>query len=373
MRRMMFFLGAALALVGEFCAQSLAGVTVGEIARLKDNGGSVIQGLGLVMGLNGTGDSGKDPMLARALLEFHRNNGNTLGGIEELKTTRTVALVTVMCSIPDGGWQADDRFDVTVAAVGNSTSLEGGVLYLAPLRGPWADPNPETNPIFAMASGPIVLENAKQPRSGRVRNGAQMIREMPRTRELTSTFTIVLNKPYAGYSAASEIASSITQNIYGKAGRALAGLPPIATVLDDRCIRIDIPEAEQENAPAFVGDVMATPVTVALLKLPKQVIYNQQSGKIVVTGDVEISPVALTSADLTITTTMPAPTPTPDNPMVETKRWTAIAPGAKETERARLNDLLNAFNQLNIAVTDQIALLEMMEKAGKLHAKLVRD
>jgi flagellar P-ring protein precursor FlgI len=354
-------------------ATARAGVTVGEIARLKDSGASVVQGLGLVMGLNGTGDSGKDPTFARALAEYHKNSGNTLGSIEDLKDAKSVALVTVLCHIPEGGWKTDDRFDVTVLANNNAKSLEGGTLYLAPLRGPWADSDPRTNPVWAVASGPVVVENPKSPRSGRVRNGAQMVQELPRVQPNADSFTIILNKPYAGYSSASEIASSITQNIYGKTERSLGGLPPIATVLDDRAIRVDIPPAERINAAAFIGDVMATPISIALLKLPKQVIYNQQSGKIVITGDVEVSPVVLTSADLTITTTLPSPKPTADNPLVETSRWAAVAPGAKESDKGKLQDLLSAFNQLNIPVTDQIALLEMMEKAGKLHAKLVID
>jgi flagellar P-ring protein precursor FlgI len=302
-------------------------------------------------------------------MALHQNSGNALGGIEELKNTQAVAVVMVMCTIPEGGWKQDDRFDVTVAAMGSAKSLKGGVLYLAPLRGPYLD----NSPVYAVASGPVIIETEDSPRTGRVRNGAQMVRDMPRSEPITDSFTIILNKPYAGHAAASAIASSITQEIYGKTGRNMAGLPPIATVLDDRAIRIDIPPAERVNAAAFVGDVMASPVTLALLKLPKQVIYNQASEKIVVTGDVEISPVALTSADLASTSVLPPPVPTAESPVLETRRWAGVALGAKETERAKLQDLLNAFNQLNIPVRDQIDLLEMMEKAGKLHAKLIMD
>lgn len=350
-----------------------AGTTVNEIARIKNRGGSVIQGLGLVVGLNGTGDSGKDPVLARPLFELYKNSGNPLGDITELKNAKTVAVVMVMCNIPEGGWRVDDRFDVSVSAMQGATSLEGGVLYLAPLRGPYADANPETNPVLAMASGTISIENPKQPRTGRVRLGAQMCRELSPAAGITDSFTLVLNKPFAGYAAASAIASSITENVTGKSGRPLDGTPPVATVIDDRSIRIDIPPAERSGSAAFIGDVLSTPVTMALLKLPAQVIYNQASGKILMTGDVEISPVALTSADLTITTTTPAPVPTPDNPVVETKRWTGISAGARESDRAKLQDLLSAFNQLNIPVSDQIALLSMLEKTGKLHAKLIID
>jgi len=350
-----------------------AGTTVNEIARIKDRGGSGLQGMGLVIGLNGTGDTGKDPAVARPLMELYKNIGNPMADISDLKNAKSVAVVMVMCSIPEGGWRTNDQFDVTVSAMHNAQSLEGGMLFMAPLRGPYNDSDPELGAPWAMASGPVVIESAKQPRTGRVRGGAKMIRELPNQGIINGSFTLILNKPFSGYAAASEIASSITQNLYGKSGRNLEGLPPIATVIDDRTIRIDIPATERASTAAFVGDVLSTPVSMALLKLPAQVIYNQAAGKIVLTGDVEISPVAITSADLTITTTTPPPVPTPDNPLVETKRWTGLSAGAKETDRAKLQDLLSAFNQLNIPVADQIALLAMLEKTGKLHAKLVMD
>jgi flagellar P-ring protein precursor FlgI len=371
MRRLIPLIQAVLALVFLPCAR--AGVTVGEVAHLKDTGGSVITGLGLVTGLNGTGDSGKDPVAARPLMAYYASLGNAVGSIDELKNAKSVAVVNVMCTIPEGGWRQDDAFDVTVTSTHGATSLEGGMLFLSPLVGPFANgPNGE-RPLMAMASGAVIVENAKSPRNGRVRHGAHMIADAPRTAAVGDSFTLILNKPYAGYSAASEIANAITQSIYGKAGRALSGLPAIATVLDDRSIRVDVPTSERSSTPAFVGDVLATPITVALLKLPKQVVYNQAAGKIVITGDVEISPVALTSADLTITTTVPPPVPTAENPQVQSSHWTGISVGAKESDRAKLQDLLAAFNQLNIPVADQISLLEMMDKAGKLHAKLVID
>src|ERR1051326_5756929 len=299
MRRLFRLLAAAVALGGFVCAPAAGGVTVGEIAHLKDTGGSVISGVGLVMGLAGTGDAGKDAAIARPLMAYYAANGNTLANLDELKNAKSVALVTVMCTIPEGGWRQDDLFDVTVVATHNAKSLAGGVLYMAPLRGPWQEADGQF-PIYAVASGPVILDDAKVGTSGRVRHGAHMTRDMPRSAGITDSFTLILNKPYAGYAAASEIASAITQSIYGKTGRGLSGLPAVATVTDDRTIRVDIPPSERSGTAAFVGDVLGTPVTVALLKLPQQVIYNQAAGKIVITGDVEISPVALTSADLTI-------------------------------------------------------------------------
>jgi flagellar P-ring protein precursor FlgI len=187
------------------------------------------------------------------------------------------------------------------------------------------------------------------------------------------SFELILRPPYQGWSSANAVATTITQELYGKVGRNLSGLPPIATVIDDRSIRIDVPPSERGDRAGFIGDVLGTSINVALLKLPAQVIYNSEAQMIILTGDVEISPVAITQKDLTITTTVPPPVATPDNPLVETKHWTGLATNPKEGDRAKLQDLLNAFNQLKIPVPEQVAILAMLEKTGKLHARLVRD
>lgn len=346
-------------------AQVRAGTTVSEIARIQGQGETLLHGLGLVVGLNGSGDSGKDLDMVRPLMEVYRNSGNPVM-IDDLKGVQNVALVQVTCTVPEGGARIDDKLDVAVTAP-KAKSLVGGRLFICVLTGE----RPGSLP-FAIAEGQVTIDNIATPRNGRVRSGARLIRDI-KTGVVGDSFTLVLRPPYAGWASASEVAGTITQNIYGKTGKNLAGLPQIATVIDDRSIRIDIPPTERTNTAAFVGDVLSTPINIALLKLPAQVIYNAAAGSIVVTGDVEISPVAITQADLTITTTIPPPVPTQDNPLVENRTWAGLATGAKESDKARLQDLLNAFNQLKIPVKDQIEILSMLEKTGKLHAKLIME
>jgi flagellar P-ring protein precursor FlgI len=358
---------ALLLLITAFlAAPAHAGTTVNEIARIEGQGQSILRGMGLVVGLNGSGDSGKDLALARPLAEVYRNNGIPVL-VDELKNTSTVALVMVQCVIPETGARTDDRFDVIVSAVNNAKSLAGGTLYLAPLQGPYRD-----DKVFAVAEGQLAVEDPATPRSARIRGGARMIQDI-KTGVVGDSFKLILRPPFAGWAAASQVATTITQEIYGKAGRTAVAVPQIATVLDERTIRIDIPAVERPSAAAFVGDVLATPINMALLKLPAQVIYNREAGVILITGDVEISPVAITQKDLTITTTMPPPVPTADSPLIDTKRWTGLGTGARTGERAKLQDLLDAFNQLKIPVSEQINILSMLEKTGKLHARLVID
>jgi flagellar P-ring protein precursor FlgI len=358
----------ALLLFLSLAAAARASTTIAEIARIQGQGESVLQGLGLVMGLNGTGDSGKDLAMARPLAEMLKNTGNPVL-LEELKNVKTVALVMVTCRIPESGARTDDRVDVTVSAIHSATSLAGGVLYIAPLTGPF--PKLDSR-VFAVAEGQVLVENQQSPRVGRVRAGAKIVRDI-RTGEVGESFHIVLRPSFGGWAAASHVAMQITQELYLKPGRAQGGLPQIATVVDDRTVRVDIPPVELGNKAGFVGEVMATEVNISLMKLPAQVIYNQQSGVIILTGNVEISPVAITQRDLTITTTIPAPEPTPDNPVVDTRRWAALGTAVKNGDKAKLQDLLDALNQLRIPVDEQIAILSMLEKTGKLHARLIID
>lgn len=348
-------------------AAQASGTSIQELARIKGQGESVIRGLGLVMGLPGTGDSGKELAMARPLSEVLRNNGDAVGTLKELGSTKSVALVIVTCTIPAAGALPDDRLDVAVSAVNSASSLKGGRLYLCPLLGPRAD----SRTVYAYAEGPVDIEDAASPTTGRVRGGARMV-ETTRGQLISgNTFDLILEPHFAGWGSAQQVASSIDVQYQADPN---AEHDSIATVIDDRTVRVTIPPAERPKRAAFIADVMATPVNVALLGLPAQVVCNQRSGAIVVTGDVEISPGIITHKDLVITTTLPPPIPTPADPLTQRTRWAAINTDKSSTSaNAKLDDLLSAFKQLDIPVPEQIAILQMLSKAGRLRAKLIVD
>lgn len=344
--------------------------TIDQLARLEGQGETVLRGQGLVFGLNGTGDSGKDLAMARPLMEYYRNNGNPLGSIDDLKNTRNVAVVNVTVTIAAGGARADDTITASVQAIYGAKSLAGGELYLTALQGPYS--SGESANVFAIAQGRIIIEDNANPRVGVVRAGARMIRDIITTPRIDGSFTLILRPEFAGFAAASEIASRIRDEYNGRRARdASEVLPTIATVIDDRTIVVEIPDVERQSPAGFVGGVMRTTINPSLLGLPARVIANQAAGIIVITGDVEISPVAITQRELSITTTIPQLEPTADSPLVQTDRWATMSTNTRPTERAKLNDLLEAFNALKIPVGEQIAILTMLERAGKLHAQLI--
>ncbi|GAB4383756.1 MAG: flagellar basal body P-ring protein FlgI [Phycisphaerales bacterium] len=337
--------------------------TVREIARLRGQGESILHGIGLVGGLNGTGDSGKDLIVARPLAQMLSGLGNPVPNFEELKNSKSVALVMITCVIPETGAEVDDTFDVRVSVINEASSLEGGELWVAPLTA--AIPNGQ---LYAFAQGPITIEDPSNPTAGRVRLGARMVRSIDTTPDIGGAVELIIHKHFAGWTSASQIASQINQQ-YLLTSRKLGD--SIARVVNERTIRLTIPEQERADPAAFLGDVLSTEVNMSMLGLPATVVVNPRTGGIVVTGDVRISPAVITHRGLTITTTTPPPVATPDAPIVERRQWAAIDTESSDAGGSSLSDLIKAFEQLDVPPRDQIEILQMLHRAGKLQARLV--
>ena len=108
-----------------------------------------------------------------------------------------------------------------------------------------------------------------------------------------------------------------------------------------------------------------------VLSTEARVQVNARKGSIVMTGDVEISPVVISIKGLTISTVTPPPVGTSAHPVLGEKN--AVAMDTTGTGGAKLNDLLAVFDQLKVPAEDRISILEELHKTGKLHAKLVME
>ena len=350
--------------------------TIQDIARIKGQGEVILQGLGLVTGLNGTGDPGSELVLARPLMELYRRNANPIGTIDELEASRSVALVMVTCVVPATGAKTDDKLDVRVAALHSATSLRGGTLYIAPLSLPVV--NGISNP-FAFAQGNLVLTDPETPTGGLVRMGARIARDIDTTPPITGAFDLVIDQHFATWEALSTIVGTLNEEyrsgILGISASLSVGVSatPIAEMLDARTIRIRVPEQHRGGIPSFVAQIMSLPIHNALLALPARVIVNPELGSIVVTGNVQISAAGVIHGDLLITRTTPEPLPTLQAPLIEQSRVAELGTRLTDSERSKLDDLLAAFKQLNIPVSEQIQLLIMLKKTGRLHAELIID
>jgi len=335
-----------------FGAGALA-VSVQEIARLKGQGESILQGFGLVVGLPGSGDSGQDLVVARPLARLLESQGNPVGDFEELAAARSIAIVVVTATIPESGAKADDRFDVTVSAVNNPASLEGGELFLTPLRGPLPG-----QPVYAIAQGPLVIEGTT-PTRARVRGGARIVRDvnMPAI-DPDGAITLIIRPAFAGWTTAQLLADTINQHRLGFDESA----PDIAFAQDERSVRVQIPAEELPDPANFIADIISVNFDGSLIDLPASVVVNEREGVIIATGDARISPVVISHNQMVVTTVnepLQEGDP-PPNP--------AVTQAGSPDESARVEDLLAAFRALDVPVADQIAILAQLHRSGRLHA-----
>ncbi len=355
------------ALIVALCAKNAGATTIQELVRIKGHEQNTLIGLGIVIGLDGTGDRSKDSLVAaRPYAQLLANLGDPVGSLEELAKADAYAIVQVTMEIPPTGARSGDRRDVTVSCLFNATSLSGGELVMSPLRVPL--PGAQDLAPMAFANGQIVLEG-ENPRTGRVRGGGQMVTDI-RTNPVTAagTITLVLDDQYAGFPVANMIAGVINDEF------ALDGYPDLAVVEDAKNIRVTIPQPARPQPAGFIATLLTVPVDPSLIQTEARVVINERQGIILVTGDVQVGPVLITHKGLSIASITPEPEPTPDQPAVRVRRWAEM----NTTERGRrsatrLADLLQAFDQLNISVSDQIAIVYELKRSGKLHAEIVNQ
>ena len=182
------------------------------------------------------------------------------------------------------------------------------------------------------------------------------------------TVSLIIKRPYAGWPTTRLVAGMINQYRQGFAEDARN----IARALDERTVIVQIPLEERANWANFMGQLMGSiEIDISLLQLPAQIIINERTGSIVMTGDVEISSALIAHKDMVITEITPPVVPTAARPEVDQSSWTGIIRETSDRRKARIDDLLNAMRQLDVSVEDQIGILTMLHEAGQLHAELV--
>jgi flagellar P-ring protein precursor FlgI len=141
----------------------------------------------------------------------------------------------------------------------------------------------------------------------------------------------------------------------------------LAIAVDPKNVVVTIPQSELDRPDSFISRVQRLPVP--LLPGEARVQINDRTGTIIMTGDVEISPVVISHKGLTISTVQPAPVPTARTPVISERN--AVALDTTNQGGAKLQDLVNALDQLKVPSEDRIAIVKELHKTGKLHAKLV--
>jgi flagellar P-ring protein FlgI len=319
------------------------------ICRVKGQEENVIQGLGYVVGLKGTGDSNSLPTI-RGMAQIGQNFGSPMGkaGEAELKDMKNVARVIVTATIPAAGARQGDKLDCTVSSVGSAKSLAGGRLFTTAL----GSQNPKDLRVYAVAEGLITLDSATQTTTGRIHTGCRLEEDFLNVFALDGKITLVLDRNYADFQVASEVAVLINSSTVGFQSNS-GGM---ARAINQNNIEVTIPRQYADAPVEFISQVLG-------LQIPEpqtgaRVVINERAGSIVMSGDAEIGPVVVTHKNI----------------VVETGSTTAGArfvPIDPKNDAPTLKSLVEALNAVHVPTEDIIEVIKGLERNGKLRAQLI--
>ncbi len=362
-------LAVAIAAAGLIAAPTAAQASAARIKDIVDIEGvrdNQLVGYGLVVGLNGTGDSLNNSPFTRQSLQamLERLGVNTRG---ENMRTANVAAVMVTANLPAFSTQGS-RLDVNVSALGDADSLQGGTLLVTPLLG--AD-----GEVYAIAQGSVLINGFKAagdaatiisgvPTTGRISAGGLIEREIGFTLGAQRSLRLALRNP--DLTTARRIALSINDFI---------GVPT-ATPEDPATVRVNLPRGFNGNIVDLLTDIEQL---VVQTDQAARIVVDENSGIIVMGKDVRVSSVAVAQANLTVTiaespeVVQPAPfslgetavMPRTDLTVEETNSKLALVP-----ESVTLQQLVDGLNALGISPRDLIAILQAIKATGALQAEI---
>lgn len=343
-------------------------VRIKDLVEVDGVRGNDLVGYGLVVGLNGTGDGLRNaPFTEEIMANLLERLGANVAG-EEFRP-RNVAAVFVTATLPAFA-RAGSRIDVSVSAIGDSTSLQGGTLVMTPLNG--AD-----GEIYAVAQGGLIAggvaaegEAARVvqgvPTSGTIPAGARVEREVDFDFTTVSGLRLALRSP--DFTTAGRIEAAVNAEF----GR------PVAVMIDAGTVSLDVSAARMESPAHVIGRVeglLIEPETRA------RVVVDQRSGTIVMGRDVRISPVAVAQGGLTLRVSEEPvavqPNPFADGETVLVPRTEAGIEQEAGTGLAEisggttLSEVVAGLNALGVAPHDMIDILKSINAAGALHAEFI--
>lgn len=324
-------------------------------------------GYGLVVGLNGTGDSQRAEMTPQSIAAMLQRMGVQVD-MEQLRV-RNVAAVIVTATLPPFA-HTGSRIDVTVSSIGDASSLLGGVLLQTPLLG--ADRN-----AYAVAQGPLVVsgmsasgstgsrEIRNVPTTARIPAGALVEREVPAELAQEGELTLALRS--ADFTTASRIAAAIN----GELGEGTA------TATDPGTVRVTIPadwHSRTVELLARVEQLDVTPETEAT------VVINERTGTVVVGQAVTLSACALAHGGLSIQVresvgvSQPGPFSRSGETAVVPESEVSVAEEEGEMhlipQASSVGDLVTALNALGVSPRDLVAIFQALHASGALQARL---
>lgn len=334
-------------------APARAGTRLKNICHVKGQEENTLQGLGLVVGLNGTGDNASFLPAIRSLATALQLMGSPLGngGAAELRDAKNVALVLVTATIPGSGVREGDKIDCVVSSIGSAKSLAGGRLFITPLTGPVV----ENTRVYAFASGAISVDNPRFATTGRIFQGCRMEEDFFNPYQQDGAITLVLDRHHSDFQIAQLVAARINEHFdLQTSGRV------IAQALNQANIKVLIPPQNVDDPVDFIGEVLGLEILLEADVVPQsRVVINDRTGSIVIDGNVEIGAVVVSHRNVVIEAGLDLPT----------ERFVSVNPGKQRT--AELKALIEALNAVKVPTDDIIDIIKGLDRSGKLYAVLI--
>lgn len=336
-----------------------------NIEGVRDN---QLVGYGLVVGLNGTGDSlNNSPFTEQSLIAMLERLGVSVRG--QNLNTGNVAAVMVTSTLPPFSNQGS-RIDVSISALGDAASLQGGTLLVTPLLA--AD-----GEVYAVAQGEVSIAgfsaggdaaNVTQniPTSGRIAEGAIVEKEIGFQLEDLQQVRLALKNP--DFTTARRIAQAIN----GFTSARISKAENSASVVLQRPANYD------GSIVDLITDIEQLPVQP---DQPARVVISERSGVIVMGADVRISDVAIAQSNLTVKVTE-TPQVSQANPFAEQGQTVTVPRTDVQVNQGddvrlalvetgvTLQDLVTGLNRLGMQPRDIITIIQAIKAAGALQAEI---
>lgn len=339
-----------------------------DIAKVQGVRSNQLMGYGLVVGLNGTGDSDDIPQMISSTVSMLRSFGITVSPLD--LDSDNVAAVIVTATLPPFVREGD-TIDVTISAMGDAESIQGGTLLQTPLRA--AD-----GEVYAVAQGPVSTggfmagrgNNTAQrnyPTVGTTPNGAIVERTVED--DIGNKGQISLSLSNADFTTATRVANAINS--------AYAPMQ-LARATNPGRIDVVIPGNYRTNVVAFISSIESLnvmPDNVA------KVVFNERTGTIVMGGEVSVDECAITQGGLSIRIARDFNVSQPNPLSLGSGRTTVVPQDTTEVEEmpsnsivlpptTNVNDLVGALNAVGATPRDCISILQALKAAGAIHATL---
>ncbi|MDB5967589.1 MAG: flagellar basal body P-ring protein FlgI [Hydrocarboniphaga sp.] len=363
-----FSIGIALAISLSFAAPVRA-ERVKDLASVQGVRTNALVGYGLVVGLDGSGDqTTQAPFTVQSLKSMLAQLGVTVPANVNPQL-KNVAAVAIHAELPPFA-KPGQMIDITVASIGNSGSLRGGSLLMAPLKG--AD-----GQIYAIAQGNVIVGGlgvsgkdgsrvtVNIPSAGRIPGGASVERSVPSAFDAGGD--LLLNLHTADFTTATRLAQGINAALKSQVARAI----------DSVTVAVQAPQDSNQRV-MFMAELESIDVTPG--EAPARVIINSRTGTVVISSKVEVMPAAVAHGSLSVTITE---RPQVSQPLPFSKGETAVVPQSsievtqsggqmfKFPAGVDLDEIVRAVNQIGASPGDLVAILEALKQAGALRAELV--